>query len=105
MRARRYHNPAQLSLFDERMRVSLRLRALNAVNASPAWQSAQQIATATGMTYRQTIDALNALHNEAKVARQGRKFTAKWGSLRLVKPDPANAAAHALEDVFRGFQR
>ena len=105
MRARRYVHPNQLSLFTERMRVSLRLRALTAVNASSTWQSAQQIASATGMTYRQTIDALNALHNEAKVARQGRKFTAKWGSLQLVKPDSAIAAAHALEDVFRGFKR
>lgn len=57
------------------------------------------------MTYRQTIDALNALHNTAQIARHGRKFTAKWGALALIKPDPAIAAAHLLEDVFRGFKR
>jgi predicted Rossmann fold nucleotide-binding protein DprA/Smf involved in DNA uptake len=98
---RRPHNPAQLSLFGDEMRASLRSRALNAVNASLTWQSAEQIAKKTGMTYRQTIDALNALHNEARVARHGRKFTARWGSLSLVKPDPAIAAAHRLEDFFR----
>jgi hypothetical protein len=102
---RRHHNPAQLSLFGDEMRASLRSRALDAVNHSRTWQSAQQVAKTTGMTYRQTIDALNALHNEARVARQGRKFTARWGSLALVKPDSAIAAAHALEDIFRGFKR
>lgn len=104
-RARRSHTPAQLSLFGEQMHASLRSRALTAVNASPTWLSAHQVSKTTGMTYRQTIDALNALHNDARVARQGRKFTAKWGSLALIKPDPAVAAAHLLEDVFRGFKR
>lgn len=102
---RRHIHPAQLSLFGDQMRASLRSRALDAVNASPTWQSAQQVAKTTGMTYRQTIDALNALHNEARVARQGRKFTARWGSLALIQPDPAIAAAHALEDVFHVFKR
>jgi transposase len=45
------------------------------------------------MSYRQTIDAVNALHNEARIGRHGRKFTARWGSLELVQPDPADAAA------------
>lgn len=104
-RQRRRPQPAQLSLFGENTRASLRSRALAAVNASPTWQSAQQVAKNTGMTYRQTIDALNALHNEARVARHGRKFTARWGSLALIQPDPAIAAAHALEDVFHVFKR
>lgn len=104
-RSRRFINPAQLSLFGDQLRVSLRSRALNAVNGSNCWQSAAQVASKTGMTYRQTIDALNALHNEALIARQGRKFTARWGSLRMIKPDPAIAAAHRLEDFFRGTAR
>lgn len=105
-RSRKRHvSAAQLSLFGENTRASLRSRALAAINASSTWMSAQQVAKTTGLTYRQTIDALNALHNAAQIARLGRKFTAKWGSLALIKPDPAIAAAHRLEDVFRGFKR
>lgn len=37
-----------------------------------------EVATRTGLTYRQTVDALNALHNLARIQRVGRKFTARW---------------------------
>ncbi|MGF6301889.1 hypothetical protein OKW42_005242 [Paraburkholderia sp. WC7.3d] len=88
----------------EKRRISLRARALAAVNRSNVWQSAQQIASDTGLTYRQTIDALNALHNDARVARRGRKFTATWGSIVLIESDPAVAAAHDLARFFLGIK-
>ncbi|OTP69750.1 hypothetical protein PAMC26577_28940 [Caballeronia sordidicola] len=62
------------------------------------------MASQSGLTYRQTIDAINALYNIALVSRQGRKFTARWGSPRLIAPDPAVAAARRLEDYFRGSE-
>lgn len=85
--------------------MSLRSRALHAVNAAPGWLTAACVAQITGMSYRQTIDALNALHNEARIARHGRKFTARWGSLQLVQPDPADAAASLLHAFFHAARR
>lgn len=96
----RWKNPAQLELFAEPVRVSIRSRALLAINLAPAFQSAAQIATNSGLTYRQTIDALNALHNIERICRQGHKFTARWGSLALARPDPTTAAALRLQDFF-----
>jgi hypothetical protein len=78
----------------------LRSRALQAINGSSEWLTAARVAQITGMSYRQTIDALNALHNEARIARHGRKFTARWGSLQLVQHDPADAAASLLQTYF-----
>ena len=58
----------------------------------------RQIALRAGLTYRQTIDALNALHNMDKVRCTGRKFTARWSRIQ-----PITHPAHALEQAFRGF--
>ena len=78
----------------------MRSRVLDTVNRSHTWMSAAQVTKATGMTYKQTIDALNALLNEERVARKGRTFTAQWGGLHMIKPDPAVAASHLLEGFF-----
>jgi len=77
-----------------------RMRVLTVIDASSTYLSGQQIAQLTGLTYRQTIDALNALNNMAKVARTGRKFTARWGRI----PEALDESpVIALEKAFRGF--
>lgn len=80
-----------------------RMRVLAVVQASTTPLTGQQISDATGFTYKQTIDALNALNNAAKIARIGRKFTARW--CRVTTTSPTDNAAHALEQAFRGFFR
>jgi hypothetical protein len=87
---------------NEPTRFTYRSRALRVLNETTTWLSSAEVATQSGLTYRQTIDAINALYNIALVSRQGRKFTARWGSPCLVAPDPATAAARRLEDYFRG---
>lgn len=77
-----------------------RMRVLAVIEASDTFFTGQQLAQLTGLTYRQTIDALNALNNMAKVARTGRKFTARWG--RVPQPLDENPVI-ALENAFRGF--
>lgn len=81
-----------------------RSQSLRVITEATTWMSCAEISNRTGLTYRQTIDAINALYNIALVSRQGRKFTARWGSPRLVAPDPAVAAARRLEDYFRGSE-
>lgn len=77
-----------------------RMRVLAVIEATDTFFTGQQLATLTGLTYRQTIDALNALNNMAKVARTGRKFTARWGKVpKTLDENPAIA----LEKAFRGF--
>lgn len=80
-----------------------RARVLRVVNASPDWLRSTDIAKRTGLTYLQTIFALNALYNAELIARHGRKSTARWGSLVLVEHDPGAEAVKTLEAIFRGF--
>jgi predicted Rossmann fold nucleotide-binding protein DprA/Smf involved in DNA uptake len=77
-----------------------RMRVLAVIEATDTVHTGQQLAQLTGLTYRQTIDALNALNNMEKVARTGRKFTARWGRVpQALDENPAIA----LELAFRGF--
>lgn len=79
-----------------------RMRVLAVIDAADACFTGQQLAQATGLTYRQTIDALNALNNMAKVARTGRKFTARWCRV----PETLDESpAITLERAFQGFFR
>ena len=56
------------------------------IEASPGYLTAREIACRTGLDYKSTIDALNALHNRERIARSGRKFSAVWGSRALLPP-------------------
>lgn len=78
---------------------SMRARVLAVVEAAEGTLSARQIARSSGLTYKQTVDALNALHNHGLVHRTGRKFTARWGKLPAAQPHPALV----LDAAFRGF--
>lgn len=77
-----------------------RQKVLAVVDSTDGFLTGQQIADAARLTYRQTIYALNALHNAGKIARHGRKFTARWGK---TPEQPAKNSALALEQAFRGF--
>lgn len=63
--------------------------------------SARDITTALNLPYKTTVDALNALHNMERVARVGRKFSAKWGSKRL-QQDRVAAGWQMLAGVWFG---
>lgn len=62
---------------------SYRAMVLDVVNAATDWRNAHDIAIDAQLTYKQTIYALHALHNHARIARTGRTFTARWGPLSL----------------------
>lgn len=79
---------------------SIRHTVLVTVDLAPEPLTGQQVAKRCGITYKQSIDALNALNNLGRIARVGRKFTARWVSLRSInKSNPA----HPLEQAFRRF--
>lgn len=86
-------------------RLTYRARVLAVLNASHDWMLAADVASQTGLTYHQTIFALNALLNMGAIARQGKKSTARWGSLILVEHTPDYSALQTLEEILYGFAR
>lgn len=80
-------------------RVTYRARVLRVLNASRNWNKASDIANAAGLTYHQTIYALNALLNAGHIARIGRKSTAQWGSISL-QSNPTADALSTLNALF-----
>ena len=80
-------------------RVTYRARVLRVINASHGWMHASDIANAAGLTYHQTIYALNALLNAGHIARLGRKSTAQWGSISL-QSNPTADALSTLNAIF-----
>lgn len=76
-----------------------RLLVLRAITSAGVPLSGHDIAGLTGLTYRQTIDALNALNNAERVLRIGRKFTARWRAVIVPDVNPALL----LEQAFKGF--
>lgn len=73
-----------------------RARVQAAIDSSSGQLTGHQLAAITGLTYRQTVDALTALHRQGRIERYGRKFTASWGQL-TPKHDPMTA----LEAIWR----
>ena len=71
------------------------MRVLAVVEASPSPLTGRDIAHACGLTYKQAIDALNALYNYGKVQRHGRKFTARWSRVQ-----PQQHCLHPLDLMF-----
>lgn len=80
-------------------RVTYRARVLRVLNASHGWMHARDVAQACGLTYHQTIYALNALLNAGHVARLGRKSTSQWGSTTL-QSNPTAEALSTLNALF-----
>lgn len=77
-------------------RHTMRAQVLAALTAAHGPLTGRQLATATGLTYRQTIDALNALYNLGRAARAGRKFTARWAVPTATPPPNPFAPLEAL---------
>ena len=72
-----------------------RLRVLAVVESSAHALTGRQIALAACMSYKQTIDALNALYNYGKVQRTGKKFVARWSRVQ-----PQQQCMHHLDVMF-----
>lgn len=81
-----------------------RTLVLTALAGADGWMSAREISEITGLGYKQTIDALSYLYNDGKVARTGRKFTARWGRLELeVKQNNSEQQAILIRCLLRGY--
>lgn len=84
-----------------RRSITVRSRVLAVIETAPDPLCGIQVAAIAGLTYKQTIDALNALHNLGKVSRDGRKFTARW-----TRPEVTTNHLADLEAVFfRSYRR
>lgn len=70
---------------------SFRDRVLQVLDESLLPMTGAQVAHFTGLSYKQAIDALDALLDHGKVEREGRKFTAKWERARP-KPTGVDSA-------------
>lgn len=77
---------------------------LSVLAMADGWLKAKEVAELTGLTYKQTIDALNYLYNAEKVSRTGRKFTAMWGKRELLKVVETSEQSKILIGCFlRGY--
>jgi 2-methylcitrate dehydratase PrpD len=81
-------------------RQTYRQRVQLVIETANACLTGHAIADLTGLTYRQTVDALNALVNQGRIARTGRKFTARWCPL-TTPDDPSAALQAALNAIAR----
>lgn len=77
-------------------RTTYRQRVLDTIQAAGACLPGFEIAQRSGLTYRQTVDALGALLDQGRIERHGRKFSARWCPL-TPKHDPMTA----LEAIWR----
>lgn len=75
---------------------TLRCRVLAVIEAAESDLTGAEIAQRAGLSYRQAVDALNALYNAGKIERTGRKFTARWQVAKQPEPNPLAM----LEDIF-----
>lgn len=61
---------------------SYRARVLKVLDGIDKPLTGAQISVEARLSYKQTIDALNALYNHGKVGRTGRKYWARWEKVR-----------------------
>lgn len=67
-------------------KTKLRDKVLAVVNDSPVKLTGMEIAKRAGLDYKQTIDALDALHNYDRILRIGKKFNTRWMRIEKAKP-------------------
>ncbi|HVI92103.1 MAG TPA: hypothetical protein VM659_27685 [Dongiaceae bacterium] len=77
-----------------------RERILEVLAGSDDFLVGQEVARRAGLPYKPALDALTYLYNDGKIARQGRKFTARWGRMGLLKRD---VGFTGLEGFFRSL--
>jgi hypothetical protein len=75
---------------------TLRCRVLAVIEEADSAITGAEIAQRAGLSYRQAVDALNALYNAGRIERIGRKFTARW---QIARP-PEPSAVAMLQDIF-----
>ncbi|WP_025915812.1 hypothetical protein [Herminiimonas sp. CN] len=80
---------------------SYRATVLDAVLDTDSWCTSHDLVKKTQLTYPQVLFALHALHSAGRIARMGRKFTAKWGALTLVREPEHNY--ELLEQLFHSL--
>lgn len=80
--------------------LTYRATVLAVVLAADAQLTGREVAQLAGMPYRRAIDALVALYNSGRVARAGRKYTARWHAPTA----PGNPAAE-LEAAFAAWMK
>ena len=81
--------------------LTYRQRVQSVIESAQACLTGHDIATRTGLTYRQTVDALNALVNQGRISRTGRKYTARWCPVAPPPPNPAADLDAAIRRFFR----
>ena len=84
----------------------IRNLVLSVLAMSDGWVTARYISETTGLSHKQTIDALTYLYNTEQVSRTGRKFTARWGRRDLSGKAGATAESKILTScLLRGYMR
>ena len=82
----------------------IRNLVLSVVAMSDGWVTARYISETTGLSYKQTIDALTYLYHTEQVSRTGRKFTARWGRIDLHGKAGVTPGSKILTNCFlRGY--
>lgn len=75
------------------------------LDACDVYLPAREIAVSLNLPYKAVVDALNALHNQGRVARRGRKFNAAWGPARLAPATAATGAWDLLATAWFGSKK
>lgn len=89
--------------FDKQGQVqTIRARIMNVLEQASRPMTGIEIARAASLTYKPTIDALQALMAYEKVIRVGSKFGSRWMSASKQTPDPTAALASAFDKLARG---
>ena len=91
----------QLSLalhIEERRARTNRQAVLEVLEAADRLLTGQEVAGRAGISYKQALDALTFLFNERRIARDGRKFTSRWGRL-----GPADVGYVGLQGFFHAI--
>lgn len=85
--------------FEAKRATTNRARVLEVIEAASTLLTGREVAERAGLDYKPALEALTFLHNEGRVAREGRTITARWGR-RL--PDTGH---QGLEAFFRTLAR
>ncbi len=86
--------------FKEERGKTHRGKVLEVLADSDTFLTGREVAQRAGLSYKAALDALTYLYNDAKIARSGRKFTARWGCISLQMRETGHTG---LEGFFRSI--